>query len=203
MAQKKTEAAPLEHLDEAITVVGVKGWVFLASSLILFIPVILWAFLGTVPIAVTGKCLFFTPSNSQENLEIYGFLPLFASQSVHPGMEVECTLDAIDIGKSGMLKGIVKEVVPYPVDPTERHMEQIPSQSLREYLLSGSSVPLVLVIAKPLAKDSDPSQFVWTYGKDPAVPLQSGMTGEILITLSTARPISYVIPSLASSSGSK
>jgi hypothetical protein len=206
MAQKNVGIPSMDHLDEAITVVGIKGWVFLAASLLLFVPIVLWAFLGTVPTAVTGKCLFFDPSNSSrpENLEIYGFLPLFANQSILPGMEVECALDALDIGRSGMLKGTVKEVVPFPVDLTEKHMEQIPSKSLREYLLSSNnSIPLILVIATPLAEKDDPSKFVWTYGRDPMVHLQSGITGTITIILSREKPISYVIPSLLSASGKK
>lgn len=205
MVKKKTqEITSIENLDEAITVVGVKGWVFLAGSLLLFVPIILWAFLGTIPIAVTGKCLLFDPSNSQgrENLEIYGFLPLFAGQSILPGMEVECSLDAIETGKTGMLKGVVKEIFPFPVDLTEQHMEQIPSLSLRKYLLSGSNIPLILIIAAPL-RENDSSKFVWTYGKEPPLRLQSGMTGMIAITLSREKPISYVIPSLLSSSGKK
>ncbi len=205
MTQKKVEASPFEQFEEAITVVGIKGWIFLASSLLLFVPIIVWSFLGTVPIAVMGECLFFDPSDSSrtENLEIYGFLPFVASQSIYPGMEVKCSVDSLGIRKAGLLIGVVKEVLPYPVDLTEKHMEQIPSTSLKTYLLSSSSEPLALVIAKPLVHKNDSSKFVWTYGRDPMIHLQSGMTGMITITLNRDRPISYVFPSLSSSQGTK
>lgn len=208
MDRKRRETSAIENLDEAITVVGVKGWTFLAASLVLFIPLILWAFLGTIPIAVSGKCLLFNPSVSgpssgSGNLEIYGFLPLFAAQRIQVGMEVECALDAIDTSQAGMLKGVVKEIFPFPVDLAESHMEQIPSQSLKEYLLSGSSVPLILVIAEPLADSKVSAEYSWTYKNAPHIPLQSGMTGTVTITLSRERPISYIIPPLSNASSKK
>lgn len=195
MDPKKVDVSSVERLDKAITVVGIKGWAFLVCSLLLFIPVILWSFLGTIPIAVSGKCLFFDGGTS-DKLEIYGFVPFFAGQSIVPGMRVECALDVSDIGRSGMLVGVVKEVLPYPADLTEPHVAQIPSTSLQKYLLQETdSVPLALVIAEPLVDKTDPSKFVWTYNQAPMVQIRSGTTGTIDITLSRVKPISYIIPS--------
>jgi hypothetical protein len=56
--------ASLEKMDTAITIIGIKGWVFMSISLALMILVIFWTFLGVIPIAVSGKCVVYNPKNS-------------------------------------------------------------------------------------------------------------------------------------------
>ncbi len=54
----------LEHLDKALTVVSIKGWLFLLFSLLLSVGVVIWSFMGTIPIDVSGKGIVFDPVNS-------------------------------------------------------------------------------------------------------------------------------------------
>lgn len=56
----------LEELDQSLVVVGVRSWLFLCFFAALFIAAIAWAFLGRLPITVSGKCLVFDPSNSYD-----------------------------------------------------------------------------------------------------------------------------------------
>ncbi len=192
MCPKQSLHPSFQSVDEAVTVVGFKGWIFLGCSFFLFIPILLWAFLGQIPISVAGRCLFFSPQSEQ--MQIYGFVPFLAGQSIHEGMEVECSIDAVEI--SEMVKATVKTVLPFPVDMLEPHVAQIPSNTLKSYLLQETEgMPLALVIAEPLKDPQDPLKFVGTYGRISENALHSGNTGTMVVTVNKVTPISYVIPS--------
>jgi hypothetical protein len=54
----------LERLDQTLQVVGIRGWAILSALLALMFLTLAWAVFGTIPIAVTGKCIAFTPESS-------------------------------------------------------------------------------------------------------------------------------------------
>lgn len=271
MGKKQTVEyiASLESLDQPLTVVSIKGWLFLLFSIVLCLCVILWAFVGTIPITVSGKSILLdlphiytinstttgmikeikvqagdavtkgqilmsisgsvqqeevitAPSDGVINvikviqgeevsenaflismqgpanpatLKIYGFVPFTAGSSITPGMGVKCALNTVNTSVYGMLLGTVKEVVQYPISLSDAQMKQIPSESLRQYLISGNTLAQ-LVIIDPVLDSHTVSGLAWTSQEGPPTHVESGNIGAILITINKVRPISYVIPSI-------
>ncbi len=56
----------LEQLDRTLVVVGIRAWILLLFFVALIVAVVSWAFFGTLPITVSGKCLVFDPHNLYE-----------------------------------------------------------------------------------------------------------------------------------------
>jgi hypothetical protein len=259
--------ASIEHLDQPLTVVSIKGWIFLLFSLLLSLAILLWVFLGTITLTASGKSIIFnragmlvvnspsagivTAINVQEGqlvkknqvimvlqdtsqrdtqvitpddgvitaikvslgenvtvrtaltllqrnsnpgeLKVYGFIPMSSASSIRPGMQVNCVLNGINHASYGMLRGVVKEVIPYPVSLTDATMQEIPSGSLRDYLIQGS-VPSQLVIIDPILDSNTTSGFAWTTKEGPPSAIEPGMVGSVYITLEKVSPISYLIP---------
>jgi len=194
MAKDSVEyIASIEHLDKALTVVTIKGWLFLLFSIILSVGIVVWAFLGVIPVAVSGKAIVFNSNSS--SLEIYGFISLLEGPSIQPGMEARCALNAVDSSVYGMIKGVVKQVLPYPVSVGDPFMQQIPSESLRQYLVKGE-LPSMLVVIDPILDTKTFSGFAWTSGDGPSIHVEPGMIGSVFITVDKIKPISYVIPTI-------
>lgn len=51
----------LDHLDQALWVVNIKGWSILLFFVLLSGAIIAWTFLGTIPLTVSGKCILLNP----------------------------------------------------------------------------------------------------------------------------------------------
>lgn len=47
----------LTHLESAVTVVGIKGWLVLLFFILLTAAVMIWAVMGHIPITASGKCI--------------------------------------------------------------------------------------------------------------------------------------------------
>jgi len=190
--------ASVEHLDKALTVVGIKGSLFLLFCVLLSICVIVWAVLGKIPIFIKGKGILFDTEHvygkaDPSTLKIYCFLPLMDAVSIQPGMKAKMAIDSIDVSAYGMIQGVVKEISPYPVSLSDPLLKEIPSESLKEYLID--SIPMKLITIDPILNSSTVSGFDWDKKSGPPKPIESGMTGTVDITLKNVRPISYVIPS--------
>lgn len=306
----------VEHLEQAATVVGVKGWLVLLFFILLTALVLAWSIVGSIPITASGNCIIFDPDSvisinsnvtarvktiyvplgeevkkgqavllledpfldqkvtdqkkivsfleqeidqmtvgdvedkklqllteqerlqeleqmqkdllitspsegsiawininvgtrvtpdmqlmsiqgkfSAETLKIFGFAPLYSGQQIKPGMDVKMTLDTINVAKYGMIRGKVEEVLSYPTDIESYYVQKIPSQSLREYLVSGP-LPMILVIVSPVLDEHTQSGFAWTSKEGAPVYIEPGMIGAFRVTLETIKPISYVLPSI-------
>ncbi|MBS3903724.1 MAG: hypothetical protein KGZ39_00175 [Simkania sp.] len=190
---------PFEHLDSTLIVVGIKGWFILLFCLILSLIVVIWSFLGTIPLVAIGKGVIFDPTvgnsieivteTNKKKFLIYGFYPLGKAQTIHPGMEARLEFPGIESG----IRGVVTEILPYPVSESDSYMQKIPSPSLREYFLEGS-LPTFLVIITPLL---DPSILLEeSSNKNPLMAIQSGMVGRVRIILDHIRPVSYFLPNI-------
>jgi len=191
--------ASVEHLDKALTVVSIKGWLFLLFSILLGIGVIIWAFIGSIPVNVQGKALLFDPSNplstNPQTLKIYAFIPLNEAAQIQSGMEAKCSLNTVNSSTYGMLRGTVREILPYPASLSDPLVKAIPSESLRKYLIGGD-IPSMLILIDPIIDATTPSGLSWTSKEGPPEHLESGMIGLARITLDNVKPISYVIPSI-------
>jgi len=255
----------LDKIDVSLTIVGVRGWFVLAFFLALMTGVIIWSFLGSIPVEVTGKAILFEPGSvteivsdkrgliadilvkagdlvkegdplliladgeaiqapaegtiawvgvieneqltptsvigwiqrayNPEKLEIYAFIPLFSGEQVKVGMQAKTELDIAPADKFGAILGKVEEVQPYPVSLSDRRLQQIPSESLRQYLVQGT-LPNILVTIKPALDPDSPSGLKWTHGFPETI--RPGATGNIRILLEKKKPISYVCPALSS-----
>lgn len=138
--------------------------------------------------------LFVMQGPSQSNtLKIYGFLPLTNTAAIKPGMYVNCALNSVNSSVNGSLRGVVKEVIAYPLSLNDPIMQEIPSESLRQYLLEGDE-PTQMVIIAPVIDPHTFSGFAWTSKQGPSVLLTPGMIGTISVILDKRRPISYLIP---------
>lgn len=185
-------AVSSERYDATLTIVGLRSWLILLICIGLTVLTALWACLSTIPITVSGKCLVFVP---EEELEILGFFSLVSAESIKPGMEVRCQISAVDATRYGMLRAKVKEVLPYPVGPDEAHLQKIPSESLKKYLVN-DSLPVNLVLIEPVRDAHTASGLLWTSKEGPPGPMPQVAVGMARVILDEVRPISYVIPSL-------
>lgn len=129
------------------------------------------------------------------HIEIYGFLSLSAGEQVQPGMDVKCAIEGVDTQRYGMIQARIKEILPYPVSSKEAMMQKIPSDTLREYLISGP-LPTILVVAEPILTTTTPSGMEWTSNEGPPSQIEPGSIGMMRIILSHMRPIQYFIPSI-------
>ncbi len=129
------------------------------------------------------------------DLKILGFFSLLYAQSIEPGMEVKCLINSVDSAKYGMLRGRVKQILHYPVNPHEYYLQKIPSESLKKYLIN-DPLPTNLVVIEPILDPNTPSGLSWTSAEGPPAPIQPATIGIARVILDQVRPISYVIPSL-------
>jgi hypothetical protein len=181
--------ASVEHLDQTLTVVTFRGWAFLLFSIVLSLAVLVWAFAGKIPITVDGKAVLVEKAGFQ----VYGFFSILDQADLRVGTEVKVAFNAIDASQYGMLKGKVVEVGSYPVSLNDAIMTEIPSESLRQYLLQGDTPKLLAVIA-PVENPNTPSKFAWTTHQGPPQPLQPGLFGTAHVLVEELKPISFVIP---------
>ena len=181
------QISSIQELHKTIQVITIRGWVALAFVFLFSIVSLFWAFAGRLPISVDGKCILIEEST------VYAFFPLFSGQQVKEGMEGYISLDSIDSSKFGKIEGVVRQVISYPVSLDDPLMKEIPSNSLRKYLLEGS-VPNILTVIS-LQKDPETkSGLKWTTTKGPRGSIPKGSVGEAQVILRTVKPISYVLP---------
>ncbi len=128
----------------------------------------------------------------ESELLVLGFIPLFSGQKIKPGMKAKIALDVFDSNKEGKIEGSVKAVQRYPVDENNWFIKNIPSKSLQDYLMEGSS-PYILVVIEPQLDSSNRLQ--WTTKKR-SNEVYSGMTGEVQIVTDERKPITYILPFL-------
>lgn len=186
------QIASVEDLHRTLDVVSIKGWVAVLFFVLLAVGTVVWAIAGSLPVTASGKCIALPEG---ENLKILAFLPLFSGHQIRAGMGAKAALDTVNTGRYGMLEGVVKEVLPYPVSASDPLLEEIPSPSLRDYLVKGE-LPTILVVIEPYVDTTSPSGFKWTSKRGPATLITPGSVGQVQITLQMIKPISYVIPSL-------
>ncbi len=130
-----------------------------------------------------------------ESLTILGFFPLYSGQQIKNGMKANISLDQVDAARYGMAKGIVTEVLDYPIAPDDYYMQKIPSAPLRTYLISGST-PTIGVVVKPEIDPHNPSGWKWTSEAGPKQAIPPGSIGEMRIILDQWKPIAFLFPSL-------
>lgn len=185
--------ASVEHLDKALTVVSIKGWLFLLFSILLGVSVLVWSFVGTIPITIDGKAALLTTEG--QSFKIYGFFSMLEGARIQPGMEVKIAFNTIKTSQYGMMKGVVKEVDLFPVSVNDPAMMEIPSESLREYLVAGK-MPNLLVAIDPTRDPKTVSGFAWTSQEGPPIQVEAGMIGTAKVNLEQIKPISLVIPTI-------
>ncbi len=181
----------LEDLYKTVRIITIRGWVAIIFIALFAISSMTWSFLGKLPITISGKCVVVQDQSSQE-LTIFGFVPLFGSEEIHPGMKAMVTLDSINSSIYGIMKATVLEISRYPVDPLAPQLDSIPSMPLKEYLTQGKA-PVTLLIIKPIV-DPKTDQIQWTSKKTPPTPISDGNVGMVQVILNVIKPISYVIP---------
>ncbi len=181
----------LEDLYKTVRIITIRGWVAIIFIALFAISSMTWSFLGKLPITISGKCVVVQDQSSQE-LTIFGFVPLFGSEEIHPGMKAMVTLDSINSSIYGIMEATVLEISRYPVDPLAPQLDPIPSMPLKEYLTQGKA-PVTLLIIKPIV-DPKTDQIQWTSKKTPPTPISDGNVGMVQVILNVIKPISYVIP---------
>ena len=130
---------------------------------------------------------------SVDGLEIYAFLPLNLGELVRVGMPTKCALDKVDPSRYGLLRGVVKEVLPYPIDTSEYYLQRLPSPRLREYLLSGPA-PYLLIVITPVLNPDTVSGLEWTSKDGPPHMIFLPELGAVRVILGEERPLSYILP---------
>lgn len=176
------EISALQELHKSVRVITIKGWVALVFIAVFFVAVIFWSFVGQLPVTVVGKGILL------QNEEILGFFPLYSGQQIKTGMHATVSLDSVDASRYGRIEGIVKEVSIYPISADD--LQQIPSQSLRQFFTAGK-IPTIQVVIEPVRTETG---LQWTSKRAPKGPLLDGSVGEVEVTLKIMKPINYVIP---------
>ncbi len=128
-----------------------------------------------------------------DGLEIYAFLPLNLGELVRVGMPTKCVLDKVDPSRYGLLRGVVKEILPYPIDSSEYYLRRLPSPRLREYLLSGPA-PYLLIVIEPVVNPNTISGLEWTSKEGPPHMIVPPELGAVRVILGEERPLSYILP---------
>lgn len=184
----------LERLDTSLKVVGIRGWLALFFFAAIALVTLIWSFLGSIPLTVSGKCLLID-LDSSGSLKILAFLPLSSGQQVQPGMRVQTAIDIVDSDNYGTIQGVVIQSSPYPVSASDPILQKIPSEPLREYLVQGP-LPVLLAIVDPALDPKTVSGLKWTSLRGPPMTLSSGLLGKAGVILEEKPPISYVFPML-------
>lgn len=176
------EITAFQELHKSVRVITIKGWVALAFIAVFFFAVVIWSFVGRLPVTVDGKGVLL------ETREILGFFSLYSGQQIKAGMHATVSLDSVDASRYGRIEGIVREVSTYPVSADD--LQQIPSRSLREFLTAGK-IPTIMVVIDPIRSDTG---LKWTSKRGPKEQILDGSVGEVEVTLKIIKPINYVIP---------
>ncbi len=184
----------LEDLYKTVRIITIKGWSALIFIALFAIAAVIWSFLGTIPITVTGKCVAVYENNTSK-ITILGFIPLSSAEQIQPGMKTMVALDSFDSSVYGIIEGTVSEISAYPVDPHDERLQIIPSLPLKEYLTEGK-LPTILITIDPISDPQTPTQIKWTSKEGPLTPINAGSVGTVQIILNTIKPISYVIPKI-------
>lgn len=185
--QNVEQITALQELHKSIRVITIKGWLSLVFIALFFFGALFWSFVGKLPITVEGKGIIL------QDQTIFGFFPLFSGQQIQNGMRATVSLDSVDTSHFGRIEGVVKKIYHYPVNEEDAVMQEVPSASLREYLIQGP-VPTILVVIEPLRDSRAATGLQWTSKTGPKGPILEGSVGQVEITLKTIKPINYVIP---------
>ncbi len=179
------EITAFQELHKSARVITIKGWIALVFAALFFVCVVVWAFIGKLPIIAAGKSILL------ENQRVLGFFSLYSGQQIQKGMYATVSLDTVDSARFGRIKGVVREVSIYPVSAND--LLEIPSQPLRGYLTAGK-LPTIMVEIELLKDEKTKTGLQWTTQTGPQEPLLEGSVGEAEVTLKIIRPINYVIP---------
>ncbi|HSX14258.1 MAG TPA: hypothetical protein VLE96_07575 [Chlamydiales bacterium] len=176
------EITALQELHKSARVISINGWVALVFVAALFCGILIWSFVGRLPVTVNGKGILL------QDQAILGFFSLYSGQQIKAGMHATVSLDSVDSSRYGRIEGIVRHVPTYPVSADD--LQQVPSRSLREFL-TGGKLPTIMVEIEPIRNDQG---LQWTSKKGPSGKLLEGSVGEVEVTLQIIKPIHYVIP---------
>lgn len=141
-----------------------------------------------------GKNLFWfqKTENRTDKEKIYGFFPLKKGDQIKTGMFAHIVFNTVDPQLYGKMEGVVKEILPFAVSQQAEVLQSIPSETLREYLLSDQAA--IMVVIEPIRSPATPSGFKWTTQEGPPFPLHADLIAEVEVFLERKRPISYLIP---------
>ncbi|PIS02550.1 MAG: hypothetical protein COT85_04495 [Chlamydiae bacterium CG10_big_fil_rev_8_21_14_0_10_42_34] len=153
---------------------------------------VVWVDLNVGDQVVPNDLLLTVQGNSSpDTIEIFAFIPLSSGQLVQPGMKTRCSLNIYRSEKYGLVRGTVQRVMPYPISADEYFMQKIPSSRLKEHLLGGDNI---LVVVKPDLDPNTYSGFNWTSKNSPHSKIEPLLLGTTQIILDEIKPISYIIP---------
>lgn len=141
-----------------------------------------------------GDELIFIQNNVDvKTLKILSFVPFYPGQNLESGMKVRLRFPSVELSSYGSLEGNVGIIFPYMPDLKDYYVQMLPSQTLREQVLSNG--PQKMFLVDPVLDPANPTGLAWTKGKGPAQPLQAGRIGFLQVEVAYVRPLSYIFPS--------
>ncbi|MET0673337.1 MAG: HlyD family efflux transporter periplasmic adaptor subunit, partial [Microbacterium pygmaeum] len=127
-----------------------------------------------------------------EDLRVYAFIPVAASQPVKPGMPVQISVTTVPSEEYGLLRGTVSRVGTHPVTRAGV-LALLNNEEITNIVVSG--VP-VFQIELALTEGDTPTGYAWTTADGPPEPLAAGTLVNSTVITAVQPPISLLFPSI-------
>ncbi|BCL39334.1 NHLP bacteriocin system secretion protein [Nostoc sp. MS1] len=126
------------------------------------------------------------------------YLPIQEGKKVKPGMSIEVTPDTVQRARFGGIVGRVSQVSPFP-DSRQGAISLVGNAEIVDKLLRGQTALGMFV---ELQKDSTTfSGYRWSSSSGPQLQITPGTTVNGRITVEERAPITFILPSLKSTTG--
>jgi HlyD family secretion protein len=132
---------------------------------------------------------------NENDMLFYGFFTSPKNQRLKEGMLGEVTLRDVDDKLYGQLMVSAKEVWPFPL-AADALYKIIGNDQIVSLLTDGGRESPIQATFQPFIDKTTVSGFKWTSKKGPPFEISSGVLGDIRVTISSQRPISYLFPFL-------
>lgn len=135
------------------------------------------------------------PSNKLTSI---AFFPVSEGKKIQKGMELQVTPSTVKRERFGGIIGKVTNVSAFPVTQ-EGAASLVGSAEVLQGVASKG--PQIAIFAELQPDSSTPSGYQWSSSKGPQMPMTSGTTTSVRVTVEEQAPITFVFPILKSWSG--
>ncbi|MCK4934499.1 MAG: hypothetical protein KAR79_02825 [Simkaniaceae bacterium] len=132
------------------------------------------------------------PRNPLELEYFYSAVNAEMTGRIKQGMEVIIEPNIVNPQEYGAIRGIVKEIFPYPVSKEEL-TQTIGNKQIVEFLL-GKSAAITNILINPLPNSHTVSGYEWTSKEGPPYKIPTGTLCKVKIIIDEQPPISYLVP---------
>lgn len=187
------QASSVEQLDQLMQVVNLRDWLPLASVGALLAAVLMWSFMGRIPMFTSAKGILLNSTTHPNQLISVSYFPIGQGKQIQPGDRILIVPETINIQEFGGLEATVTEVSPMAVTQAAALQRANGNQELAQLIYTPASIE---VIAQLIPDPATATGYQWSMSQGPKTKLSSEIPTTSQVLLQEKAPITYVFPFL-------